>query len=137
MTIVIEQQRLILSYNGVELADVPGMTIDELRLMHAATYPELLSCNIEPGAIVNGAQEYEFRKAVCDKGATRPPLADLRAAVDRLVAGEDIPVPLAGLDRVGLAERQRCGSAWLALFDGGDARAERTPLPSSMLAPLA
>ncbi|HRO61240.1 MAG TPA: PRTRC system protein C, partial [Burkholderiaceae bacterium] len=55
-------------YNGVALPDVDGMSAEQVRDLYAAQYPELISCEIQPGAVENGTQEFRFVRAVGTKG---------------------------------------------------------------------
>ena len=70
MTIQVTEIQRVFRYNGVALPDVPGMTPREVRDLYSAQYPELISAEIQTGEVVNGVQEYTFRKAVGTKGRT-------------------------------------------------------------------
>lgn len=69
MTIEMTPLTRTFSYNGVTLPDPgPGMTLDEVRDVLSAAYPELVSASIE-GPVAKGDKlEYTFRKAVGAKG---------------------------------------------------------------------
>lgn len=55
-------------YHGVTLPDVAGMSPTDIRDLYSAQYPELVSADIEGGEIVEGVQEFTFRRAVGTKG---------------------------------------------------------------------
>ncbi|MDP3539139.1 MAG: PRTRC system protein C [Ferribacterium limneticum] len=143
MTIAVNEIRRVFRYNGVQLPDVPGMEPKEVRDLYSAQYPELISAEIEAGDVVNGVQEYTFRKAVGTKGRTGGEgerLAALKAAVAVEIEGRtDATGKLAqALTRRGTQER---GSAWGAFVlrtrrDGNERQTARILPPSDMLAPL-
>lgn len=80
MSIEIQPLQRVFRYNGISLPDIPGLEPNEIRDIYSAQYPELVSAEIQTGEIVNGAQEYVFRKAVGTKGAGR--LAALQASIE-------------------------------------------------------
>ncbi len=140
MTIAISEIRRVFRYNGIALPDMPGMTPREIRDLYSAQYPELISAEVEAGEVVNGVQEYTFRKAVGTKGGGG--LAALKAAVAVEVEAEgrtDAAGKLAqALTRRGTQER---GGAWGAFVlrarrDANECHAARVLLSSDMLAPL-
>ncbi len=143
MTIAISEIQRIFRYNGVVLPDVPGMTPREVRDLYSAQYPELISAEVEAGEVVNGMQEYTFRKAVGTKGSTDAKgqrFAALNAAVETEAKGAtDACGKLArALTRPGTQAR---GSVWGAFVlrtmrDGGERHAVRVLPTSDMLAPL-
>ncbi len=143
MTIAVNEIQRVFRYNGVALPDVPGMTPREVRDLYSAQYPELISAEVEAGEVVNGVQEYIFRKAVGTKGRTGGEgerLAALKVAVAVEIEGRtDAAGKLAqALTRRGTQER---GGIWGAfvLRTRRDANERQTAriLPSSdMLAPL-
>lgn len=143
MTIAINEIQRVFRYNGVALPDVPGMTPREVRDLYSAQYPELISAEVETGEVVNGAQEYTFRKAVGTKGSTDAKgqrFAALGAAVEAEARGmTELRGKLArALIRPGTQAR---GSAWGAFVlrsmrDGGERHAARVLPTSDMLAPL-
>lgn len=67
MAIEIKQIRRQFRYNGVALADLPDMSIDEIRKLHSMQFPELLNADVEMGEIVDGEQEIVFRRTVGTK----------------------------------------------------------------------
>ncbi len=143
MTIAINEIRRVFRYNGVQLPDVPGMEPKEVRDLYSAQYPELISAEVEAGEVVNGVQEYTFRKAVGTKGQTGGAgerLAALKAAVAVEAEGRtDAAGKLAqALTRRGTQER---GGAWGAFVlraqrDANERHAARILPTSDMLAPL-
>lgn len=68
MTIEVKPITRRFLYNGVTLPDVPGMSPQEIRDLYSAQYPELVSAEIEMGAITDGMQEITLRRAVGTKG---------------------------------------------------------------------
>ena len=69
MAITIEETLRRYRYNGIELPAPPGMAPREVRDLHSAIYPELISAEIVvTDELVNGAQEVTFRRAVGTKG---------------------------------------------------------------------
>lgn len=143
MTIAINEIRRVFRYNGVQLPDVPGMEPREVRDLYSAQYPELISAEVEAGEVVNGVQEYTFRKAVGTKGQSggeSERLAAIKAAVVVEVEGRaDAVGKLAqALTRRGTQER---GGAWGAFVlrtrrDANERQTARILPPSDMLAPL-
>jgi len=143
MTIAVNEIRRVFRYNGVALPDVPGMEPREVRDLYSAQYPELISAEVEAGEVVNGVQEYIFRKAVGTKGRTGGEgerLAALKAAVAVEIEGRtDAAGKLAqALTRRGAQER---GGAWGAFVlrarrDASECHTTRILPPSDMLAPL-
>ncbi|MDE1544113.1 PRTRC system protein C [Dechloromonas agitata] len=138
MTIAINEIRRVFRYNGVQLPDVPGMEARDVRDLYSAQYPELISAEVEAGEVVDGVQEYTFRKAVGTKGGGG--LAALKAAVAVEAEGRtDAAGKLAqALTRRGTQER---GGAWGAFVlrtrrDANERHAARILLTSDMLAPL-
>lgn len=67
MAITIAPQQRVLRYNGVTLGDLPGKTLEEMRDLHALQFPELRNADIEQGELVDGVQEYVFRRTVGTK----------------------------------------------------------------------
>lgn len=145
MSISINEIKRCFRYNGVLLPDVPGLEPREVRDLYSAQYPELVSAEIEPGDIVDGMQEFTFRKAVGTKGASRragPRLTALTAAVQAQVDGSARAADdqlVKALARSGVT---RCARAWSTFAQHvfiAHPR-ERTPAritpPSEALAPL-
>ena len=56
-------------FNGTKLPD-PGssLSVEQVRDMYVATYPELATAAIEGPAPVNGKMQYTFTRAVGAKG---------------------------------------------------------------------
>jgi PRTRC genetic system protein C len=57
------------AYNGVKLPDPnPELSVEEVRDMYVATYPELATAAVEGPSPVNGRMQYTFTRAVGVKG---------------------------------------------------------------------
>jgi PRTRC genetic system protein C len=65
----VEKLNRVFLYNGVKLPD-PGahLTVEEVRDMYVATYPELATAAIEGPSPKNGEMEYSFVRSVGYKG---------------------------------------------------------------------
>lgn len=69
MAITITETPRIYRYNGIELPAPPGMAPRDVRDLHSAIYPELISAEIViADDLVNGVQEVTFRRNVGTKG---------------------------------------------------------------------
>lgn len=68
MTIEVKETEKRYRYNGISLPNVPGMNPKEVRDLYSAQYPELVSAEIEMGAVTDGVQEIAFKRAVGTKG---------------------------------------------------------------------
>ncbi|MFT4192096.1 MAG: PRTRC system protein C [Comamonas sp.] len=132
------------NYQGIMLPDVPGLAPREVRDLYSAQYPELISAEIDGGEVVNGRQDYTFRKAVGVKGATRSDggrLAALRQRVQDEAVGRGDSDPRIDLALTHRAS-QSCARAWsgFAKLDNDrqvDARtAVAATATSDMLTPL-
>ena len=145
MSIEVNEIQRRFRYNGILLPDVPGLEPREVRDLYSAQYPELVSAEVEPGEVRDGAQEFTFRKAVGTKGATRRAgnrLAALLAQVDAEADGR-----LCGADgklvkAMNRRSVNRCAQAWSAFAHRAYAAnpkqrdASRLTPPSVALAPL-
>jgi PRTRC genetic system protein C len=57
------------AYNGVKLPDPnPELSVEEVRDMYVATYPELATASVEGPSPVAGKMQYTFTRAVGVKG---------------------------------------------------------------------
>lgn len=57
------------AYNGVKLPDPnPDLSVEEVRDMYVATYPELATAAVEGPSPVAGKMQYTFTRAVGVKG---------------------------------------------------------------------
>lgn len=57
------------AYNGVNLADPdPSMSVDQVRDVYVATYPELAVAQVEGPTFKGNQAIYSFRRAVGEKG---------------------------------------------------------------------
>lgn len=146
MAIAITEIKRAFRYNGIQLPDVPGLALAEVRDLYSAQYPELISAEIEAGEVIEGVQEFTFRKAVGTKGAKRQPAATprlnaLRVLIDAQVQGADTAT--AGLSRaISMPSVKARSQAW-SLFaqytqerDRSDTAGLRITATSEMLAPL-
>jgi PRTRC genetic system protein C len=68
MTIEIKEIIKRYRYNGMELPAPPGLTDAEVRDLHSAIYPELVTAEIVIEEPVQGVQEITFRRTVGTKG---------------------------------------------------------------------
>lgn len=130
------------NYQGIMLPDVPGLAPREVRDLYSAQYPELISAEIDGGEVVNGRQDYTFRKAVGVKGGTRGEGARLTALRQRI---QDEAEGRVGSDpRLDQALTRRAvqayAQAWSGFAELGSAQhgSVRAPVTASsdMLAPL-
>ena len=56
-------------YNGVKLPDPgPNLTVEQVRDMYVATYPELATASVEGPSPVSGEMQYKFTRNVGTKG---------------------------------------------------------------------
>jgi PRTRC genetic system protein C len=55
-------------YNGMELNDVAGLTPEQVRQLHAATYPELTTATITGPEKQGDDEVWKFARAVGAKG---------------------------------------------------------------------
>ena len=57
------------NYNGATLPDpMPNGTLEDVRDIYSATFPEIVSASIEGPETVGGKLVYKFRKAIGTKG---------------------------------------------------------------------
>ncbi|WP_217704288.1 PRTRC system protein C [Piscinibacter koreensis] len=68
MSIVVAALSRCFKYNGLTLPDIPGLTIEQVKEVYAAQYPELLTAEAQVGEVVRGVQEVAFKRAVGTKG---------------------------------------------------------------------
>jgi PRTRC genetic system protein C len=68
MSIVFAALSRCFKYNGLTLPDIPGLTIEQVKEVYAAQYPELLTAEAQVGEVVRGVQEVAFKRAVGTKG---------------------------------------------------------------------
>lgn len=125
--------RCIHRYNGVTLEAPAGATVDDVKRLNSAIYPELLNAVPDYGPIENGTQTITFSKpALRDKGA-----GQFREFVDavRIAAegrAEQTPETVLVAD-LQSAPALRAGKA-LKNFAGEHAKG--IPAPSAMLGVL-
>lgn len=66
-----EAEKLVreFSYNGVRLADPnPNLTIEEVRSLYAAAYPDITTAAIEGPEALQNKLVYRFTRAIGAKG---------------------------------------------------------------------
>lgn len=68
MSIVVAALSRCFKYNGLTLPDIPGLTVEQVKEVYAAQYPELLTAEAQIGEVVRGVQEVAFKRAVGTKG---------------------------------------------------------------------
>ncbi len=68
MSIVVAALARCFKYNGMTLPDIPGMSVEQVKEVYAAQYPELLTAEAQVGEVVRGVQELAFKRAVGTKG---------------------------------------------------------------------
>jgi len=65
----VETLNRVFIFNGIKLPDpAPDMSVEQVRDMYVATYPELATATVEGPSPVNGAMQYTFSRAVGVKG---------------------------------------------------------------------
>lgn len=65
----VEALTRVFIYNGVKLPDPgPGLTVEQVRDLYVATYPELATAAVEGPSPANGAMQYKFTREVGVKG---------------------------------------------------------------------
>jgi len=65
----VEALTRVFIYNGVKLPDPgPNLTVEQVRDMYVATYPELATAAVEGPSPVSGAMQYTFTRQVGVKG---------------------------------------------------------------------
>ncbi len=56
-------------FNGVKLPDPgPDLSVEQVRDMYVATYPELATAGIEGPSPVGGTMQYTFTRSIGPKG---------------------------------------------------------------------
>lgn len=68
MTVAVAPLTRAFRYNGIKLPDIAGLSVEEVRDVYGAQYPELLTAEAILGEVKDGVQEVEFRRAVGTKG---------------------------------------------------------------------
>ena len=65
----IEVLERVFVFNGMRLPDPgPNLTVEQVRDMYVATYPDLATAALEGPSPVNGAMQYTFTRSVGTKG---------------------------------------------------------------------
>ena len=68
MSVIVAALPRCFKYNGMTLPDIPGLSVDQVKEVYAAQYPELLTAEAQVGEVVRGVQEISFKRAVGTKG---------------------------------------------------------------------
>lgn len=69
MDIEVTQAEREFVYNGTKLTDPgPGMSVDEVKEIYTAQYPDLATATVEGPTDRNGVMVYEFKRKVGTKG---------------------------------------------------------------------
>ena len=68
MSIIVAAVARCFKYNGMTLPDIPGLSVDQVKEVYGAQYPELLTAEAQVGEVVRGVQEVSFKRAVGTKG---------------------------------------------------------------------
>ena len=137
MDITLQPITRLFRYNGISLPDIPGLSLTEVRDVYSAQFAELTSAEVVGGEVVDGVQEYEFRRQVGTKGS-RP--SAFSRAIDRAMAVDpaDLRAQLPKLlDR---PSHQRVARAFAMLADEAarvlEQPVQRLDMPAEVLAPL-
>lgn len=114
-------------YNGIKLSDVATTkTPDQIRMIYAMQYPELLNAVVEGPVTKSGVSVYTFSRAAGSKGAGH--LVGLKRLLKD--QGDDAHSPLAKASTETIKENQKCLTIVQAIVND---RASSTPiLPDSM-----
>ncbi len=65
----VEVLERVFIFNGMKLPDPGhGLSVEQVRDMYVATYPELATAAVEGPSPVNGTMQYTFTRAVGTKG---------------------------------------------------------------------
>lgn len=65
----VEVLERVFIFNGMKLPDPgPGLSVEQVRDMYVATYPEIATAAVEGPSPVNGTMQYTFTRAVGTKG---------------------------------------------------------------------
>jgi PRTRC genetic system protein C len=92
-------------YNSVTLPDPnPEMSVDQVREMYAAQYPELLNAVVEGPVTKDHVSTYTFTRAAGAKGADREAQAGVAAA--EIIVRVSRPVPPGSADALSNAAAQ-------------------------------
>lgn len=69
MPITVTRMTRIFQFNGIRLPDInPSMTVDEVKALYAAQYPELATAVVNGPEAVGDKMRYTFERAIGSKG---------------------------------------------------------------------
>jgi PRTRC genetic system protein C len=69
MPITVTKMTRIFQFNGIRLPDInPSMTVDEVKALYAAQYPELATAVVNGPEAVGDKMRYTFERAIGSKG---------------------------------------------------------------------
>lgn len=69
MPITVTKMTRIFQFNGIRLPDPnPSMTVDEVKALYAAQYPELATAVVNGPEAVGDKMRYTFERAIGSKG---------------------------------------------------------------------
>ena len=134
MSLVIAPVKDIYKYAGVTLEAPPGATVEKVKALYSAIYPELAHTEPEYGEVINGARTITYRRVTLrDKGATGV-YAEFVDAMRAHVEGVAPPSADDLLLKDLQSETARRASNTLVSFARSTARG--ITLPSTLLPPL-
>lgn len=55
-------------FNGITLADLPGLGVEQVKAYYSSLYPELATAAVEMGEVRDGVQTVTFQRQVGSKG---------------------------------------------------------------------
>jgi PRTRC genetic system protein C len=69
MPITVTKMTRLFLFNGIRLPDInPSMTVDEVKALYAAQYPELATAVVNGPEAVGDKMRYTFERAIGSKG---------------------------------------------------------------------
>jgi PRTRC genetic system protein C len=69
MPLTITKMTRLFQFNGIRLPDInPNMTVDEVKALYAAQYPELATAVVNGPEAVGDKMRYTFERAIGSKG---------------------------------------------------------------------
>ena len=69
MPLTINKMTRLFQFNGIRLPDInPNMTVDEVKALYAAQYPELATAVVNGPEAVGDKMRYTFERAIGSKG---------------------------------------------------------------------
>lgn len=115
-------------YNGITLSDpAPDKSPDQVRLIYAFQYPELLNAVIEGPVTKNRVSTYTFTRAAGSKGASH--LTSIRKIAQRATLDKGNPLDQAPPTQI--EENQKCSKTVQAVVNNRAASAAILPGPQA------